>query len=178
LARSASTASVLQGKLTERGLVRVLGSHGVAPAIVQHYSPDEAARRLQRRLGPSIVRKAEKKTAHTRPGKKAKHAKKAKKAMKSIPKKSADHGPSPPRPNIWKRVRRELHVLICTKDPRYKSLRQSLGKESRMTQAAMVSAIGAAIYSYVGAAAAVIAPWVTLGLLAFLQIGTNAYCSA
>jgi hypothetical protein len=63
LARSASTASVLQGKLTERGLVRVLGSHGVAPAIVQHYSPDEAARRLQRRLGPSIVRKAEKKTA-------------------------------------------------------------------------------------------------------------------
>jgi hypothetical protein len=165
LAQSASTASVLQGKLTERGLARVLGSHGVAPAIVHHYSPDEAARRLQRRHGPSTVRKAAKKGAYFGPTKKAKKA-----AKKSV-------GPTQPQPNIWKRVQRELHILICTKDPKYRSLRQSLSKESRMTQAAMVSAIGAAMYIYVGAAAAVIAPWVTLGLLAFLQIGTNGYCS-
>jgi hypothetical protein len=132
-------------------------------------SPEEAARVLQRSAagGPGIVRRA----------KKAKMAVPSyrKRAAKKAAKKSAR--PTKRTPNYRRRVWHELHVLICTDDKRYENLRKMFGKESRMTQAAMVSAIGAAIASHIGAAATIIAPFVTLGLMAFLQVSKNAWCS-
>jgi hypothetical protein len=139
----------------------------VSPAIVKHLSPEDAAHLLQRRLSPGPVRYATKKTAHYTSYRKS-IAKKALKNSRRGAKRT---------PNYRKRVWHELHVLICTDDKRYENLRKMFGKESKMTQAAMVASISAAIGSYIGAAATLIAPFVTLGLIAFLQVSKNAWCS-
>jgi hypothetical protein len=80
-------------------------------------------------------------------------------------------------PNYWKRIKHELHLLVCTDDKKYAPLRKHLGKEGRSTQVAIVSSISAAIGAIIGASAAVIGPFVTLGLMALLQVGTNAWCA-
>jgi hypothetical protein len=41
----------------------------------------------------------------------------------------------------------------------------------------MVSTISASIGAYLGMAATVIGPFVTLGLMALLQLGKNAWCA-
>jgi len=80
-------------------------------------------------------------------------------------------------PNYWKRVQRELHLLICTTDRKYETLRRYIGKENKTTQVALVSTISASIGSYLGMAATVIGPFVMLGLMALLQVGKNAWCA-
>jgi hypothetical protein len=81
------------------------------------------------------------------------------------------------RPNYWKLVKNELHVLICTNDVRYAALRRHLGKESKTTQVAIVTSIAGTIGAYIGVAAAIVGPFVTLGLMALLQVGKNAWCA-
>jgi hypothetical protein len=81
------------------------------------------------------------------------------------------------RPNYWKRIKKELHILVCTDDPKYQTLRRHIGKESRTTQAAIVSTISIGIASQIGSAATVIGPFVSLGLMALLELGTNAWCA-
>ena len=181
----ASTARVLQENLTERGLVRILASQDVAPQIVRQYSLEEAARHLQRGLRRSspMVRTAKKaKKSAKSSAKKNGHRRNAK--VKSLDKPVAGTsaarlmGSVQPQPNYWARVKRELRTIICTDDPKYKSLRQSLGK-SGMSQATMTGLITGAMIPWVGGpTAAVIGLFVTLGLLGFLQVGTNAWCSA
>jgi len=106
-----------------------------------------------------------------------KAAKKFKKARSDTPRKVGSAGLRQVQPNYWKRVKRELHILICTTDRRYETLRRYIGKESKTTQVALVSAISASIGAYLGMAATVIGPFVTLGLMALLQVGTNAWCA-
>jgi len=77
----------------------------------------------------------------------------------------------------WSRVNRELHLLICTDDKKYEKLRKYVGKESRVTQATIISSIAATIGANLGLTAAIVAPFVTLGLVAMLQIGKNAWCA-
>jgi hypothetical protein len=73
-------------------------------------------------------------------GKKAKKAnkgayyttpKKAKKARSDAPRKVGGAGVRQVQPNYWKRVKRELHILICTNDKKYETLRRHIGKERR-----------------------------------------------
>jgi hypothetical protein len=52
-----------------------------------------------------------------------------------------------------------------------------IGKESKTTQITLVSTISASIGAYLGMAATVIGPFVTLGLMALLQVGRNAWCA-
>jgi hypothetical protein len=170
-----STAKILQEHLTERGLVRILASQDVAPQIVRYMSAEEAARQLQRELRrpPPMVKKA----------KKAKKSAKKGSYKRVKAKKASAHSASgravvrQVQPNYWARVKRELHILICTNDTKYQSIRRLLGKESRLTQTAIVSSIGGAIGAYIGAAATIVGPFVTLGLLALLQVGKEALCS-
>ena len=169
-----STAKILQEHLTERGLVRILASQDVAPQIVRYMSAEEAARQLQRELRrpPPMVK-----------AKKAKKSAKKGSYKKVKGKKASAHSASgravvrQVQPNYWARVKRELHILICTNDTKYQSIRRLLGKESKLTQTAIVSSIGGAIGAYVGAAATIVGPFVTLGLLALLQVGKEAWCS-
>ncbi|RXG91568.1 hypothetical protein EAS62_24115 [Bradyrhizobium zhanjiangense] len=107
---------------------------------------------------------------------KARYVAKAKKSAKA--KKGHKSATRAKRPNYWKRVKQELHLLICTDDPKYASLRKHLGKESKPTQIAIVTSIAGTIGAYIGVAAAVIGPFVTLGLMALLQVGHNAWCAA
>ncbi len=101
-------------------------------------------------------------------------AKVKKAAVRPMSRRSAVHQVQP---NYWVRVKRELHILICTNDAKYRSIRRLLGKESRLTQTAIVSSVGGAIGAQVGAEAMIIGPFVTLGFLAFLQVGKEAWCS-
>jgi hypothetical protein len=179
-----STAAILQDKLTEYGLVRTLSRQDISPELVRVLSVEEAVRLLQRgMLYPGSTPKT---------AKKAKKVKKAKKAAKkdayyTKPKKIKKGRPDALRkgsaavrqvqPNYWKRVKRELHILICTNDRKYETLRKYIGKESKTTQIALVSAIAGSIGAYIGMAATVIGPFVTLALMALLQVGTNAWCA-
>ena len=166
------TAAILQDKLTEYGLVRTLSRQDISPELVRMLSVDEAARLLQRgMLYPGSTPKTAKKA------KMVKKAKKAKKARPDAPRKVGSTGVRQVQPNYWKRVKRELHILICTNDRRYEMLRRYIGRESKTTQLALVSTISASIGAYLGMAATVIGPFVTLGLMAVLQVGTNAWCA-
>jgi VIT1/CCC1 family predicted Fe2+/Mn2+ transporter len=123
--------------------------------------------------------------------KKAKKAKRAKysktvvkKAKKRAPKSAEGRvsrvGTSATRhhtSSYWSRVKRELHILICTDDRKYEKLRRALGKQSKMTQVAIVSSISAAIGAVIGVAATFIGPFVTLGLMTLVQVGKNAWCT-
>jgi hypothetical protein len=177
-----STAQILQRKLTERGLVRTLAKQDVSPQLVHMLSIEEAARALQRGMAhPGASHKLARKV------KKAKKAKKAKSSMKyTTPKAAKKSAPKASKgravvrqvqPNYWRRVKKELHILICTDDKKYASIRRQIGKENKLTQAAIVIAIGGAIGAYVGVSATVIGPFVTLGLYALIQLGTNAWCA-
>jgi hypothetical protein len=175
------TAEILQDKLTENGLVRALSRQDISPELVRRLSVDEAARLLQRDMlylgsTPKTAKKAKK-------VKMAKKAKKAKKKMAKKAKKARSDGPRTGgnarqvQPNYWKRVKRELHILICTNDRKYETLRKYIGKEGKTTQVALVSTISASIGACLGMAATVIGPFVTLALMALLQVGTNAWCA-
>ncbi|UVO34494.1 hypothetical protein KUL72_23745 [Bradyrhizobium arachidis] len=169
-----SIAATLQGKLTEHGLTRTLGRQDVSPELVRELTIEEAARVVQRRiLGPGPTPKAPKAARK----KTVKYVAKAKKTKKPVARKSASSAVRVVRPNYWKRVKNELHVLICTNDARYAALRKHLGKESKTTQVALVSSIAATIGAYIGVAAAIVGPFVTLGLMALLQVGKNAWCA-
>ena len=80
-------------------------------------------------------------------------------------------------PRYWQRVKKELHILLCTTDWKYTSIRQHLGSEGKATQAFIASSITGAIVPFVGASATVIGPLVTIGLIALLRVGTNAWCA-
>ncbi len=166
-----STAATLQGELTEHGLARALGRQDISPELVRQLTIEEAARVVQRSiLGPGPTPKA-KKAAR----KKTAYVLKAKKTKKAVARKAVSSAVHVVRPNYWKRVKNELHVLICTNDARYAALR--IGKESKTTQVAIVASIAGTIGAYIGVAAAIVGPFVTLGLMALLQVGTNAWCA-
>jgi hypothetical protein len=173
---ASSTAEILQDNLTERGLVRELARQDISPQLVHVLPIEEAARLLQRQEAhPSKGRKSGKKA------KKVKMAKKAK-AKKAMTKKTAHKALrlSPPRmvqPNYWKRVKKELHVLICTNDKRYASLRRQLDKSGSSTQTAIVSNVAAAIAVNLGYTVAALVPFVVMALIAFLRLGANAWCA-
>lgn len=179
---AASTSAFLRSNLSEQGLKRVLTKHRVSTMILQNKTPEEAARHLQRRASgrPGPIRYATKKVSaplgRTSGRTKAKTALKASKAsgaVRPVKGKAATKRVV----NFKTRVWNELHVLICTNNKRYAKLRKLFGKESRMAQTAMVSTISASIGAYIGAASAVIVPFVALGLLAFLSVSKNAWCA-
>jgi len=192
-----TTADVLQERLTEHGLVRTLARQDISPELVQRLSVDEAARLLERgMLYPGSTHKTAKKAKKAKMatgarygGGRAKKAtvirKRVKKSAKRAAEKSTPKSASKsrigtahqPRPRFWKRVNREVRILVCTDDKKYENLRTQIGKQRRVTQFSLVSSITTAIGIYLGVAASLIAPFVTLALMALLQVGKNAWCA-
>lgn len=123
----------------------------------------------RQRLGRGISKKAKK--ARKKADGVVRHARKAK--TKSVGRSVT----LSVRTSYWTRVNREVHLLICTDDEKYEKLRKYVGKESKPTQFAIVTSIAATIGAYIGVAASVIAPLVTLALMAVLQVGKNAWCA-
>ena len=74
-------------------------------------------------------------------------------------------------------VRREIHMLVCTRDRKYSGVRRkldSLGSKGGQTVLAIVSAsVGQAL----GVAAGAISGLVAVALFAVLKVGVNAYCA-
>jgi hypothetical protein len=171
-----STAAILQNKLTEYGLARTLARHDVSPQLVRVMSVDDAARLLQRSMRPPGSASKAPKSAVKKSASGARPLK-AKKGRSEPPKKARAAVKRQVQPNYWKRVQRELRILLCTNDQKYASLRKHIGKNSKATQVALVSAISGSIGAYMGVAAAVISPFVTLGLMTLLQVGKNAWCA-
>jgi phage shock protein PspC (stress-responsive transcriptional regulator) len=79
------------------------------------------------------------------------------------------------RQNYWTRVKKEIHILICTNDKKYATLRRQFTKGK--SQTALVTMICGAIADYIGLSPAVIMPIVAVLLLSFLEVGINAYCA-
>jgi hypothetical protein len=177
----ASTAELLRENLTEYGLVRILAREDVAPELVRKLPVEEAARAVQRSMTPLGTLPGSFKNA--RKVKKAKKSKKAARFYKAKAKKSAAPsriGRSAVRqvqPNYWRRVKIELHLLICTKDSKYASLRGQLSKHGSATQTAIVSNIAAALAVSLGYAVGALVPFVAMGLLGLVRVGTNAWCA-
>jgi hypothetical protein len=80
-------------------------------------------------------------------------------------------------PRYWVRVTAELHILICTNDKKYASLRRQLNKHGSATQTAIVSNITAAIALSLGITVGVLVPFVAMGLLGLVRVGANAWCA-
>jgi hypothetical protein len=79
-------------------------------------------------------------------------------------------------PSLWVRVKQEFRILICTNNKRYSTLRKQFAAIGTKSQTTIVSLFSVAIGKAVGVAAAVITPFVVLGLKAILQVGQEAYC--
>lgn len=80
--------------------------------------------------------------------------------------------------SYWGLVKKEMHLLICTKDKKYTALRKKLNDAGRQTKTPVVALVSAALASSLGLAAGVISGLVAIALFAALQIGINAYCAA
>ena len=81
------------------------------------------------------------------------------------------------KPNYWERVKEEIHILLCTNDQKYASLRHQLSSKGSRTQTAIVSTISAAVGAKAGFVAGAVVPLAALCLLAVLQLGKEAYCA-
>jgi hypothetical protein len=171
----------LQRSLTELGLVRILAREDVTPALLREGSLEDAARAIEHSiLAPGFVREPITTTKALKP----RFVKKAKKSAKKGASR-ADTGPRKvgtarvrSRPaKYWERVQRELHLLICTNDSKYESLRRAISKHGSLTQTTIVSNISSAIAVSLGYTLAAITPLVAIGLIAFLRVGANAWCA-
>ena len=82
-------------------------------------------------------------------------------------------------PRFSARVRKEIHILLCTNDKKYAPLRKGMQAiAKRRSQTAIVSGLSVVIAPYVGiATAALITPVVAMVLLGSLEVGINAWCA-
>jgi hypothetical protein len=74
------------------------------------------------------------------------------------------------------RVRHELYLLLCTKDTSYRELRSRITKRGSLAQSAIINLIAAAVAAQLGVTIGFAAGLVALFLLAFIQMGKNAWC--
>jgi hypothetical protein len=79
--------------------------------------------------------------------------------------------------SIWQRVKREMHLLLCTTDKKYAALRKQISKEGSSTHTAIVSAIAAAVGAQLGVISGLLVPLVALILVGILKVGKEAYCA-
>jgi hypothetical protein len=77
---------------------------------------------------------------------------------------------------MWSRIKKEIHILICTNDKKYADVRKQLRVESGATQTIVVTSISLAVATQIGVAAAAIVPLVAVALYAAARLGTEAYC--
>jgi hypothetical protein len=81
-------------------------------------------------------------------------------------------------PEYWNSLKTEFHILLCTKNRKYASVRKSLSKSGDKTQLTIVSAISAAVGGSFGVVAGSLVPLCAICLIAVLKMGKEAFCQA
>lgn len=83
-------------------------------------------------------------------------------------------GPGP----LWRAFKTEMHLLICTQDPKYAALREAIAQQTARSQMPVVSAIAVFVGSEIGVAAGVLTPFCALFLAWALKVGQETTCRA
>lgn len=73
---------------------------------------------------------------------------------------------------------RELHLLICTDDRKYKSVREQFPKINKASLTTATGVVTAALAPYLGMATALIGPAVVLAFIAIGKVGLQAWCAS
>jgi hypothetical protein len=156
--RTLPISEVLAGQLTERGLKRIASQKTqLSASNFEARSLEQMALYFDRKL---IEQKQRQKAGGKRMA--------AAKPKVGYPRRK----PS----GYWKRVRKEMNILLCTNDVKYKTIRSQLLKQGTATQTFIVSQISLAVGASLGTAAGAIVPLVAICLLGLLQVGKEAYC--
>jgi hypothetical protein len=142
----------MQGRQFARVLNERLTERGLARII--NKSPDIRVREIR---VPTIST-----------GRKTKRRRRTRGALKAGP-------PPRKRPPYLERVKKEFHILICTNDKRYASLRRAFSR--RESQVVIVGTLASGIAESLWISVAVTTPIVAGCLLGFVQMGINAYCA-
>lgn len=79
---------------------------------------------------------------------------------------------------LWERVRREVRLIVCTKDAKYRILRARLIRSSRKAESVIVGWISAAVGHALGAEAGFVSSLVVLSLLSAIRVGVEVWCRA
>jgi hypothetical protein len=80
-------------------------------------------------------------------------------------------------PRLWGELKREIKLLICTRDKKYKDLRKKLATSADKSHTTIVSTISAAMAVHYGVSAGLLVPFVALCLVALVRIGKEAFCA-
>jgi hypothetical protein len=134
-----SIAYALNERLTEEGLKRVITKTLVIDRrYIDELSPDDLARFIT--IEPLKMSRGGRVTVRA-----------AKKSRR--------------RQNYLTRVKKEIHILICTNDKKYAALRRQFTQFTKpKSQTALVAMISAGIASYIGVGAGMITPLVAIAL--------------
>ncbi len=83
---------------------------------------------------------------------------------------------TPPR-DYWAEVKKEIYLLICTRDRKYSVIRTHFKKKSHVSTTAIVSMLSATVATQLGAVAGIVTPLVALLLYGLLKVGVNSWCN-
>ena len=79
--------------------------------------------------------------------------------------------------DYWEEVKKEIYLLICTKDRKYAVIRTHFKKKSTTTTTAIIGMISATVAAQLGAVVGIITPLVALLLYGLLKVGVNSWCN-
>jgi hypothetical protein len=79
--------------------------------------------------------------------------------------------------NYWAEVKKEIYLLVCTKDRKYSDIRNHFKKKSTTSTTAIVGMLSATVATQIGAAAGLVTPLVALLLYGLLRVGVNSWCN-
>ncbi len=79
--------------------------------------------------------------------------------------------------DYWAEVKKEIYLLVCTKDRKYSDIRNHFRKKSTTSTTAIVGMLSATVATQIGAAAGIITPLVALLLYGLLKVGVNSWCN-
>ena len=78
---------------------------------------------------------------------------------------------------VWRAVKKEFNLFLCTNDPKYTELRDKLEKSRKATSSTIVSIIAAAITPILGFEIGALVGLVSVCLYGVIKVGKEAYCS-
>lgn len=84
---------------------------------------------------------------------------------------------SRPPKKYWEQVKKEVLLLICTDDPKYREIRKKLNAQSDKGTGVLVTTVSAAFGSALGVEAGIISGFCALALHSVLKIGIESYCA-
>jgi hypothetical protein len=78
---------------------------------------------------------------------------------------------------IWAQLKREVFLLLCTKDRKYQDLRRRLRAADSVTRHSIIPTVASAIAVTIHVGAGLITPFLALALLGAAQLGVSAWCA-